>query len=286
MQTEPLSPSTTTALAPTLVVGGTGKTGRRVAAALHERGIPVRLGSRGARPAFDWDDRATWVPALRGVRAAYVSFFPDLAVPGAADAVGSLATLAAAEGVERLVLLSGRGEAEAQHAEEAVRAAGVPTTVVRASWFFQNFSESFLLDMVRDGTIALPVAATVGEPFVDADDIAAVAVAALTEDGHAGALYEVTGPRLLTFADAAAEIGRATGREPAFVEVPMDAWTAELAAAGVSAGEIALLEYLFSEVLDGRNAHLTDGVQRALGRAPRDFAQFAAEAAATGVWDA
>jgi uncharacterized protein YbjT (DUF2867 family) len=284
MHTEPLSPSSPTALAPALVVGGTGKTGRRVAAGLQARGIPVRLGSRGARPAFDWDDRTTWIAAVRGARAAYVSYFPDLAVRGAADAVGSLAALAAAEGVERLVLLSGRGEAEAQHAEEVVRAAGVPATIVRASWFFQNFSESFLLDMVRAGTIALPVAATVPEPFVDADDIAAVAVAALTEDGHAGALYEVTGPRLLTFAEAAAEIGEATGRDVRFAEVPMDAWTAELAAAGVGRDEIGLLAYLFGEVLDGRNAHLTDGVQRALGRPPRDFARFAAQAAATGVW--
>jgi uncharacterized protein YbjT (DUF2867 family) len=286
MQTQPLSPSPITALAPTLVVGATGKTGRRVAAGLRERGVPVRPGSRAAQPAFDWDDRATWVPALRGVRAAYVSFFPDLAVPGAAEAVGSLATLAAAEGVERLVLLSGRGEAEAQHAEEAVRAAGVATTVVRASWFFQNFSESFLLDMVLGGTIALPVAPTVAEPFVDADDIAAVAVAALTEDGHAGEVYEVTSPRLLTFADVAAEISRAAGRDVDFVEVPMAAWTAELAAAGLDGGTIGLLEYLFAEVLDGRNAHLADGVRRALGRPPRDFADFARETATTGVWHA
>jgi uncharacterized protein YbjT (DUF2867 family) len=281
MPTNSLSPS-----APTLVLGGTGKTGRRVAAELERRGVPVRVGSRSGRPPFDWNDRATWAPVLHSVRAAYISFYPDLAVPGAADVVGTFATLAAAEGVERLVLLSGRGEDEAQHAEEVVRAAGVPTTIVRASWFFQNFSESFLRDAVLDGAVALPVAATVTEPFVDADDIAAVAVAALTEDGHAGEVYEVTGPRLLTFADASAEIARATGRDLGLVSVPMDAWTQQLAAAELPADAIALLQYLFGEVLDGRNAHMTDGVQRALGRPPRDFTDFVREAAADGAWHA
>lgn len=271
--------------APTLVVGATGKTGRRVAAELTRRGIPVRAGSRSATPAFDWDDATTWAPALAGARAAYVSFFPDLAVPGAGEAVGALAALAAREGVERLVLLSGRGENEAQRAEEMVRASGVPTTIVRASWFCQNFSESFLLDAVLSGTVALPVEG-IAEPFVDADDIAAVAVAALTEDRHAGEVYEVTGPRLLTFADAVAEIAAATGRELSYVSVPLDAWTAELATAGVDADTIGLLSYLFAEVLDGRNAYTTDGVQRALGRPPRDFRAFAADTAATGIWHA
>jgi uncharacterized protein YbjT (DUF2867 family) len=279
---DPLNVSSTL---PTLVVGATGKTGRRVAAELQRRGVAVRAGSRAATPPFDWDDATTWAPALRGTRAAYVSFYPDLAVPGAGEAVGAFAALAAREGVERLVLLSGRGEQEAQRAEEVVRAAGVPTTIVRASWFCQNFSESFLLDAVCGGTVALPVDG-IAEPFVDADDIAAVAVAALTEDGHAGELYEVTGPRLLTFPEAVAEIAAATGRELSYVSVPIDAWARELEAAGVPDEEIALLTYLFGEVLDGRNAHVTPGVQRALGRPPRDFAAFAAEAAATGVWHA
>jgi uncharacterized protein YbjT (DUF2867 family) len=270
---------------PTLVVGATGKTGRRVAARLADRGVPVRAGSRSSSTPFDWEDATTWAPALAGTRAAYVAFFPDLAVPGAGEAVGALAALAARVGLERLVLLSGRGEAEAQHAEEVVRAAGVPTTIVRASWFAQNFSESFLLDAVMSGTVALPVDG-IAEPFVDADDIAAVAVAALTEDGHAGEVYEVTGPRLLTFAEAVEEIGAATGRSVTYMSVPLDAWTAELVAAGVDDDTLGLLSYLFCEVLDGRNAHTTDGVQRALGRPPRDFRTFVADAAATGAWDA
>jgi uncharacterized protein YbjT (DUF2867 family) len=272
--------------APTLVAGGTGKTGRRVVAELERRGAPVRIGSRSAHPAFDWNDRATWAPVLDGVRAAYIAFFPDVAVPGAAATVGAFAEAAREAGVERLVLLSGRGEDEAQHAETAVRAAGLPTTVIRASWFMQNFDESFLLDAVRAGTVALPASATVGEPFVDADDIADVAVAALTEDGHAGALYEVTGPRLLTFAEAVAEIGAATGRELTYMSIPIEAYASEAAEHGADPDEIELLTYLFSEVLDGRNESVTDGVERALGRPPRDFADYAAGTAATGAWRA
>src|SRR4051812_34238204 len=187
--------------APILITGGTGKTGRRVARALEQRGATVRVGSRSGTPRFDWEDRATWAPALDGACGAYIAFHPDLAVPGAADIVAAFARQARTQGVERIVLLSGRGEEEAQRAEQAVRAVAPGATILRASWFAQNFSESFLLDDVLAGTIALPVDG-VREPFVDADDIAQVAAAALSDDGHAGELYEVTGPRLLTFTEA------------------------------------------------------------------------------------
>ena len=79
----------------TLVLGATGKTGRRVAERLTARGLPVRLGSRSGELPFDWDDRATWAPALHGVGAAYVTYYPDLAIPGAAATVGGFANLAA-----------------------------------------------------------------------------------------------------------------------------------------------------------------------------------------------
>ena len=196
----------------TLVLGGTGKTGRRVVERLAARGVPTRVGSRSGEPPFDWEDRATWAPALRGVGAAYVSYYPDLAVPSAPAAVGDLAALAVELGVRRLVLLSGRGEEEAQRAERILQEAGADWTIVRCSWFSQNFSENFMLDGVLDGVLALPVG-DVREPFVDAEDIADVAVAALTEPGHAGQLYELTGPRLLTFAEAVAEIADASGRD-------------------------------------------------------------------------
>ncbi|MET8348515.1 MULTISPECIES: NmrA family transcriptional regulator [unclassified Micromonospora] len=276
-----------TETSPVLVLGGTGKTGRRVAARLAARGLPVRLGSRAGALPFDWTDRATWPAALAGVRSVYLSYQPDLAVPGAVPAVDAFTRLAVAGGVDRVVLLSGRGEAEAEQAEQAVRKvlddAGGTWTVVRASWFQQNFSEGDLTDAVRSGTVALPIG-DVPEPFVDVDDIADIAVAALTAEGHAGEVYEVTGPRLLTFADAIAEIAQASGRPIRFVPVDPAEYADALRGAGVPAETVALLAYLFGTVLDGRNASLTDGVRRALGRDPADFSGYARAAAATSVW--
>lgn len=269
---------------PTLVLGGTGKTGRRVAERLAARGVPIRIGSRSGSPRFDWNDRETWSAALHGAESVYVSYYPDLAVPGAMAAVRSFSDLAVLSGVRRLVLVSGRGEEEAQRAEEVVQEAGAEWTIVRCAWFSQNFSESYLLEPVVDGEVVLP-AGDVPEPFVDAEDIADVAVAALTEDGHAGEVYELTGPRLLTFAEALAEIGEATGREIRFVPVSVEEYASALDEEGVPAEYVFLLTYLFSEVLDGRNADLADGVRRALGREPRDFADYAREAAATGIWN-
>lgn len=266
-----------------LVLGATGKTGGRVAARLRERGVPVRLGSRSSSTPFDWNDRTTWKPLLQDVEAVYVSYHPDLAVPGAPEAVGEFAELAMAAGVQRLVLLSGRGEEEAQAAEQRLQDAGAAWTVVRASWFAQNFSEGYLLEPVQSGELVLPVG-DVPEPFIDVDDIADVAVAALTEDGHAGQVYEVTGPRLLTFADAAKEISAATGREVTFIQVPIDAYAQALRAENLPEDVIEFLTYLFTTVLDGRNAQVTDGVQRALGRPARDFSDYARAAAATGQW--
>jgi uncharacterized protein YbjT (DUF2867 family) len=269
---------------PILVLGGTGKTGRRVVERLKARGLPVRVWSRAGQPPFDWEEETTWAPALSGVGSVYLTYYPDLAVPGAVETVGAFAELAVARGVARLVLLAGRGEPEAEHAEQAVRGSGAELTILRSTWFSQNFSESYFLDLVLAGEVALPAGDT-KEPFVGADDIADVAVAALTDDRHIGELYELTGPRLLSFAEAVEEIADATGRELHYVPVPLDAFAAELAGQGVPRDDVDLLTYVFGEVLDGRNAHLTDGVQRALGRQPRDFADYARAVAATGLWD-
>jgi uncharacterized protein YbjT (DUF2867 family) len=270
---------------PILVLGGTGKTGRRIVERLTERGIATRIGARSATPSFDWVDRATWAPVLQGARAAYISYQPDLAVPGAVDAVRAFAELALANGVRRLVLLSGRGEEEAQRAEQVIKDSGAEWTILRASWFAQNFSENFLLDAVLGGTVALPVG-DVGEPFIDVDDIADVAVAALTEPGHENRLYELTGPRLLSFAQAVDAIAGARGRPVGFVQVTPEQYSEALAQHGVPDDVAGLVLYLFTSVLDGRNAHVTDGVQRALGRQPRDFADYVQGTAATGVWGA
>ena len=268
----------------TLVLGGTGKTGRRVAQRLTTLGRRVRIGSRSGRPPFDWQNRATWPPPLDGVGSVYVSYYPDLAVPGAVETVGAFARLAVERGVARLVLLAGRGEPQAELAEQAVRETAAELTIVRPTWFSQNFSEDYLLGPVLAGEVALPAGDT-PEPFVDADDIADVAVAALTQEGHVGQLYELTGPRLLTFAQAVDEIAQATGREIRYVPVSIDEYAGAAADQGVPAEVVKVLTHLFGEVLDGRNAHLTDGIQRALGREPRDFADYARDAAASGVWN-
>jgi uncharacterized protein YbjT (DUF2867 family) len=267
----------------TLVIGGTGKTGRRVAERLQARGMPVRIGSRSSAPPFDWEDRSTWAPALEGATSAYVSYFPDLAVPGAPEAIAALSELAVETGTRRLVLLSGRGEPEAQRAEQVLQDSGADWTIVRCSWFSQNFSEGAFVEQVLAGEVALP-AGPVPEPFVDVEDIADVAVAALTEDGHAGQLYELTGPRLLRFDEAVAEIAEATGRPVRYVGISNEEFMGGLAQVGVPDDVRSLLAFLFTEVLDGRNAYLTDGVQRALGREPRDFADYARRTAAAGVW--
>ncbi len=212
-----------------------------------------------------------------------MSYHPDVAAPGAADTIDAFATMAVQRGVRRLVLLSGRGEEEAQRGEQAVQQSGADWTVVRSSWFNQNFSEGLFLPAVFGGEVALPVDDMV-EPFVDADDIADVAATALTEEGHQGQVYEMTGPRLLTFSDAVGEVARASNRDVRFVPVSLEEFVAALVAQGVPADVVDLTRYLFTEVLDGRNAHLTDGVQRALGRESRDFADYANEAAATGAW--
>ncbi|GGQ31902.1 uncharacterized protein YbjT (DUF2867 family) [Actinomadura coerulea] len=268
----------------TLVLGGTGKTGRRVVERLEALDVPVRMGSRSASPPFEWEDESTWAPVLRNVENVYLSYYPDLAAPGAPGAIRAFTDAAVDAGVRRVVLLSGRGEPEARDCERIVQASGLAWTVVRASWFAQNFSEDYLLDPVRAGEVVLP-AGEVPEPFVDADDIADVAVEALTRDGHAGEVYEVTGPRALTFAEAVAEIGRAAGREIAFVPVGADDYAAALREHGVPEEVVGLLTYLFTTVLDGRNARPADGVERALGRPPRDFSEFAREAAASGIWN-
>lgn len=135
----------------TLVLGGTGKTGRRIASLLTRRDLPVRIGSRSAQPPFDWTRPGTWDAALHGAHAVYLSFHPDLALPGAAETVAALVDRAVAAGVQRLVLLSGRGEPQALVSERTVQRSGLEWTVVRPSWFSQNFSEGFLLDAVLAG---------------------------------------------------------------------------------------------------------------------------------------
>jgi uncharacterized protein YbjT (DUF2867 family) len=271
--------------APILITGGTGKTGRRLAERLRKKGVAVRVGSRAASPPFDWRDRSTWPAALEGVKAVYAAFQPDVAAPGVLEIAEAFFAAARKHGVDRIVFLSGRGEPEAEAAEEALKASGADWTILRCSWFAQNFDEGFFLDGIRSGVLALP-AGPIPEPFVDVEDIADVAAAAFTEDGHSGRLYEISGPRALTFSEAVAEIARATDRDIRFEQTSIEAFAAEALQFGVPKEDVDLVAYLFGKILDGRNSRPVNGVKQAIGRDATDFAAYVQRVAATGIWSA
>jgi uncharacterized protein YbjT (DUF2867 family) len=269
-----------------LILGGTGKTGRRVARRLHAAGLPVRTASRtGGDLPFDLDDPATWAPALDGVTAAYV-MEPST---DRRERIPRFVTEAVAAGVRRLVLLSAPGvETDDDHplraAEQAVRGSGAEWTIVRPTWFAQNFSEAFFLPGILEGTLTLPT----GDgrtPFVDAEDIAEVAASALTEDRHGGQVYELTGPRAISFGEAAGLIGEATGRDVRHVDVDPEVFAGRQIAAGVPPHVARLYTGLYAAIRDGRAAAPSDGVERALGRPARTFEDYVTETAATGLWN-
>jgi uncharacterized protein YbjT (DUF2867 family) len=266
----------------TLILGGTGKTGSRVARQLTERGHAVRIGSRSGVPPFDWERPDTWRSVLDGVSSVYLAYYPDIAAPGAAEHISDFSTFAVEHGVRRIVLLSGRGEPQVQPSEQAVRDSGAEFTILECAWFCQNFSEGHLLPSVLAGQIALP-AGNVAEPFIDAEDIAEVAVAALTTDAHLGKTYDLTGPGLHTFAEAAAELARASGRPVRYLAVTPEEYADTLR--GLVPPEfVAFLTDLFQHVLDGHNAFVSSDFERAMGKKPRSFTSYARAAAASGAW--
>ncbi|MFC9558752.1 NmrA family NAD(P)-binding protein [Agromyces sp. NPDC056965] len=261
------------------VIGATGKTGRRVADLLEAEGRAVRRLARGTNPAFDWERPEHWAAALQGVDRLYAAYVPDLAAPGSEAAITRFAEVADEAGVQRIVLLSGRGEDGARRCEDILLASNVPATIVRASWFAQNFTEGMLADAASTGVLALP-AGDVREPFIDVDDVAAVAVEALTGMGHEGRVHEVTGPESLTFAEVATILSETTGHEIVYVPMTFDDFHAAVAAAEGEAVATMLTE-LCRETFDGRNVLPTDGVAAALGRSPRGVRSVLEDAAAT-----
>ncbi|WP_353950491.1 NmrA family transcriptional regulator [Knoellia sp. S7-12] len=271
---------------PIVIVGGAGKTGHRVAERLAAHGIATRFASRSTSPSFDWEDASTWTGALEGARAAYIAYQPDLAAPGASERIGELAGLASTLGVERLVLLSGRGEDGALASEDAAFAAHKNVTVCRVAWFAQNFTEGALAGAVPGGAFALPAPGDVPEPFIDLDDVADVAVLALTQDGHAGVVHELTGPESITLTEAARQLSDASGAPVEFVSVTQEKFVEEAVGAGLDEPTATFLAGLFSDIFDGRNVTTTTGVRDALGREPRAFGDWAKDVAAQGVWDA
>jgi uncharacterized protein YbjT (DUF2867 family) len=267
-----------------LVIGGTGKTGRRVVEKLQSKGHNVKVASRNSSPAFDWDDAATYESSLTGIDRVYIVYYPDLAVPGAFEAISKLTEVAKKTGVEKLVLLSGKGEKEAERCEQVVANSGLEYTLVRASWFNQNFSESFFLEPIQAGVVATPMP-DAEIPFVDADDIADVAVEALISDELNGQTLAVTGPELFKMSDAVNIISQATDRNIQYIPVTLEQYTAQMRSAGLPETYIWLFEYLFSHVLTNpSNQEISNDVERVLGRKAKSFRQFAEETAATGIW--
>jgi len=266
-----------------LVIGANGKTGRRVAERLRSAGIPVKAASRSSETYMNWDEPESWARAIEGSSGAYITVYPDLSFPGVAGKVESFAKLAVSMGCKRLVLLSGRGKEGALDAENRLKTTGAEWVIVRCSVFNQNFSESFQ-DAVRYGHLNMPVG-NIREPFIDADDIADVVFAAFTDDRHVGQIYELSGPRLLSMEDVSHDLTQALGRPVVFQSVSVKAYADELVQHGFSREESIPVAQLIADVLDGRNAYLTDGVPRALGRPAKDFADYARDAVDEGVWD-
>lgn len=269
---------------PVLIVGKHAKTGQRVERRLQALGYATRGVSRSTSPAFDWQDPSTWRAALQEIESAYVTFYPDLAIPSAEQTIREFTALAREVGLRHMVLLSGRGEQGAERAEAVLEASGLYWNVVRASWFMQNFSESFMLEGVLEGELVLPADDTV-EPFIDIDDIAEVAVAALTRPELRNRLFEVTGPRALSFAQCAAEISRAVGYPVSFTPVPVDDYISAMRDQGAPEEMTWLLRHLFTEVFDGRNSKPAQDVEEALGRPATDFADYVEKTLATGAWE-
>lgn len=260
-------------LAKQLIIGSTGKTGSRVMQRLTELGYTPVGAARGGEIYFDWNDATTWGPALNNVDSVYLTYYPDLAIPKAPEDISRFCALAKIRGIKHITLLSGRGEPAAQVCENIVKGSGINWTIVRASWFNQNFSEGLFNQFILAGKIALPVDDTT-EPFVDVDDIADVVVASLTQPEHSGELYEVTGSELLSFKQLAEKFSQVLARKISFEQISLEQFQQNLSQNGVESGAIETLTYLFNEVLDGRNEFLTDGIERALGRKPKTFSQY------------
>ena len=268
-----------------LVIGGTGKTGRRVVEQLQNKGIEPRIGSRNASPSFDWDNKDTWVEALNGIDKMYVTYYPDLAVPGAKKAIESLTYLAKELGVKKMVLLSGKGETEAEACEKIVMDSGIGHAIVRASWFNQNWSESFFLESILSGEVALPLS-NVLIPFVDANDIAEVAAAVLLDDSYNGQIIEVTGPELITFKDIVNIISKTSKRTLRFYDITLEQYIEGMRQMQIPNDVVWLIEYLFTHVLTNPNNQLVvNDIEQVLGRKAKTFAEYAQKTSETGIWN-
>ena len=266
-----------------LVIGSTGKTGSRVYNRLQNKNIHVRPASRNSEIPFDWYNEATWARALEGITTIYITFQPDLAVPGSLSIITNFTKAAKVAGINKLVLLSGRGEAEAEACERVIQQSGMAWTIVRASFFMQNFNEGFWADGITAKEFLIPITKT-KEPFVDADDIADVVVEALLDSKHDGKTYELTGPELLSFQEVINNLSIALKTDIQLIQVPIDEYKAILKTYDVPEEVIWLIAYLFSEVLDGRNESVKNDIELVLNRKPASLKNYIEKAIKAGFW--
>lgn len=268
-----------------LIIGGTGKTGRKVVESLRQLNQNVRVGSRSAAIPFDWENTDTYAPSLEGIDRVYITYQPDLAVPGAFEAVTKLVEIARAKGVSKLVLLSGKGEVEAERCETVVMDSGIDYTIVRANWFSQNFSENFLLQPVLEGVMALPMG-DMKVPYVDTGDIADVVVESLLHEEHNEKIYQLTGDETFTFQEVCQLISKETGRDIQFVDVSLQQYVEVMKTMDLPKIYVWLIEYLFSHVLTNpENERITQDVEQILKRKPRSFRNYVQETAESGIWN-
>ncbi|WP_026929318.1 NAD(P)H-binding protein [Glycomyces tenuis] len=275
-----------------LILGGKGKTGRHVTERLQARGVQTRLASRSSARRFDWYDEDTWEPVTTGIDTAYMA--PPVDPPGMMRAERFIRQ-AAANGLRRLVLLSGRGVGspgrefevyeKGLELENAVKDSGLDWTIVRPAWFMQNFSEDFFYDSVMAGELRVS-AGDGAEPWIDTEDIAEVMVAALLDPKHIGETYSLSGPRTLTMTEVASELTAAIGRPIRYVELEPEEHVAELVGYGAPREVAESLRDLLAVIRNHRSEYLSDGVRQVLGREPRDFADWARRTARTGAWSA
>ncbi|PJZ84232.1 NAD(P)H-binding protein [Leptospira harrisiae] len=267
----------------TLIIGSNGKTGSRIVSKLNQAGFPVRLGSRKAKPTFDWEKPEGWQEVVKEINQVYISFQPDLAVPSSLEAIKTLVHVCQKNQVKRIFLLSGRGEPEAMACEQVVQNSGLEWTILRSSWFLQNFSEGMFLEQITEGRVLFPKVEA-REPFVDLDDLCELAFASLTTDNHKNKLYELTGPELVSFKEVFQTIAEVTNQTISFEELPLDDYLATLKNFGLPEEVLWLTSYLFRTVLDGRNESVVNDLELALGRKPKDFRTYAKETAKSGIW--
>jgi uncharacterized protein YbjT (DUF2867 family) len=278
---------------PILILSGLGKTGRRVVERLNQRDVPVRLASRSSEQPFDWYDEGTWSGTAAGVDTAYLA--PPVGPTGLAQA-GRFVKQAAAEGLRRVVLLSGRGVGSPEREfavyessfelENAVRDSGADWTIVRPAWFMQGFSEDFLLEHVLAGKLRVS-AGTGGEAWIDTNDVGDVMATVLLDESHSGRHYTLSGPRTLTMAEVATELSTATGRDIRYVDLAPEQHVEELVGIGLDREDAESVRDLFAVIRHHRSEYVSDdSVRELLGRAPRDFSDWAREIARTGLWSA